>query len=255
MRPCVTKELVIRNAAFGGPKPLFCIPLVAKDRSSLLAQAQAAKPLDPDVIEWRSDSWDDLDGVVDAARELRRVFERTPILFTLRDASEGGAKPLAPEVRAQCIGDVVRSGQVDLVDIELSCGPQFVAPLVELAHAGNVRVILSFHDFQSTPDNDTLLSKIAAMIAQRADIAKIACMPREASDVLRLLQVTRVARATHPAVPLCTISMGSLGSWSRVVAFLHGCDMTFAVGQEASAPGQIPIREARALTEGMLRYS
>lgn len=93
------------------------------------------------------------------------------------------------------------------------------------------------------------------MIHQGADIAKVACMPREPGDVLRLLQVTLSARQIFPAVPLCTMSMGSLGALSRVAGFLYGSDMAFAVGQEVSAPGQIPLMEARAMTEALLRYA
>jgi 3-dehydroquinate dehydratase len=31
--------------------------------------------------------------------------------------------------------------------------------------------------------------------------------------------------------------------------------MAFAIGQEASAPGQIPIADARAIAETLLRYA
>jgi 3-dehydroquinate dehydratase-1 len=116
-------------------------------------------------------------------------------------------------------------------------------------------VILSFHDFQATPANEVLLARITAMIHRGADIAKVACMPREPSDVLRLLQTTLAARLAFPASALCTMSMGSLGSVSRVAGFLYGSDMAFAVGQAVSAPGQIPLLEARQITEGLLRYA
>jgi 3-dehydroquinate dehydratase len=34
---------------------------------------------------------------------------------------------------------------------------------------------------------------------------------------------------------------------------LYGSDMTFAAGAASSAPGQVPIAEARALTDLLLR--
>jgi 3-dehydroquinate dehydratase-1 len=118
-----------------------------------------------------------------------------------------------------------------------------------------VRVILSFHDFHKTPANDALLSAISEMVHQGADIAKVASMPRDPSDVLRLLDVTLTARRLFPAVPLCTMSMGSLGVLSRVAGFLFGSDMSFAVGKAASAPGQIPIVDVRAAIEVLQTYS
>ena len=78
-------------------------------------------------------------------------------------------------------------------------------------------------------------------------------MPRVPGDVLRLLQVTLAARQLFPAVPLCTTSMSGLGFLSRVAGFLYGSDMAFAVGTAVSAPGQIAIAEARALSESLLR--
>ena len=51
------------------------------------------------------------------------------------------------------------------------------------------------------------------------------------------------------------MSMGALGSITRVAGFLYGSDMSFAVGKEASAPGQIPIADARQITDLLLRYS
>jgi len=118
-----------------------------------------------------------------------------------------------------------------------------------------VRVILSFHDFQSTPDSGALLATISEMVRQGADIAKIACMPRHAGDVLRLLDLTLTARRMFPAVPLCTMAIGGLGVLTRVAGFLFGSDMSFAVGQTASAPGQIPIAELRAAIDLLDRYA
>ena len=257
MRPQVTSPLRIRNAEFGGREPLFCIPLVAKNLDQLLSQAQVARHLEADVVEWRADFFTDLsaDSLVHAARELRAVLDREPILFTLRSHTEGGAVNLDQDFRKECITAMLHSRLIDLVDIELSNGQSILQPIIETAHHNAARVIISFHDFQSTPGNDALMNTISAMISQGADIAKIACMPRESGDALRLLQVTLAARQAFPTVPLCTMSMGALGSITRVAGFLYGSDMAFAVGQEASAPGQIPISEARAITKGLLRYA
>jgi 3-dehydroquinate dehydratase I len=257
MRPCVQPPLLIRNVVFGGPKPLFCVPLVARDADQLMAQAHIAHSLKPDVVEWRADFYEGINrqNVLSAVNNLRAVFEAQPMILTLRIHSEGGAKPLAEDVRLEVIESALRSGLIDIIDLELSNGPQVLKPLLQSAHEHGSRVILSFHDFERTPANDLLLERISTMVAQGADIAKIACMPNERADVLRLLQVTLSARQTFPSVPLCTMSMGSLGSVTRVAGFLYGSDMAFAVGQEASAPGQIPIADARAMADALIRYA
>jgi len=131
----------------------------------------------------------------------------------------------------------------------------FLEPLMRVAREHDVRVILSFHDFDQTPANEELLGKIDLMCRRGADVAKIAVMPRTAGDVLRLLEITLEARKRFPRLPLCTMSMGRLGILSRIAGFLFGSDMAFAVGQETSAPGQIPIAEARALAETLLKLA
>jgi len=251
----VTQPLVIRGLEFGGSQPRFCIPLVAQTLEQLLAQARIAHGLNADIVEWRADSYDAIavDSVVNAAQELRSVLDQQPIIFTLRTASEGGAKVISQGLRAQCFESVLQSNAIDIVDVELNNEARFVENIVQTAHRRGTYVMLSFHDFEMTPSNDALLGQISLMVGQEADIAKIACMPREPEDVLRLLQVTLSARRNFPDLPLCTTSMGSLGSVSRVAGFLFGSDMAFAVGQEKSASGQIPIEEARAITALLLR--
>jgi 3-dehydroquinate dehydratase-1 len=99
-----------------------------------------------------------------------------------------------------------------------------------------------------------MLEKIRTMGDMGADIAKLAVTPRDASDVLRLMQITFQARECFPQLALCTMSMGAMGAISRVAGFLFGSDMSFAAGEIASAPGQIPISEARAMAEKLLFY-
>ena len=159
-----------------------------------------------------------------------------------------------PERRAS-IEAVLRSGDVDLIDLELANEPEFLNPLMALARERGTRVILAFHDFRGTPSNESLLGRISAMHAKGADIAKLAVMPNDSGDVLRLLQVTAEARRVFPSLPLALMSMGALGGITRVAGFLYGSDMAFAVGEQASAPGQIPIKDARMLAETLLRYA
>jgi 3-dehydroquinate dehydratase-1 len=257
MRPCIKTPLSIRGSEFGGSRALFCIPLVASSLDELLGQSRAAHSLTADVVEWRADFFEGgtEETLIEAARQLRSSLDREPILFTLRSPAEGGKGNFPPARRAASINAVVRSGLVDLVDVELSNGESFVKAVIDTAHEHGTRVILSFHDFGGTPENDVLLGTISEMVKQGADIAKLACMPQRPMDALRMLQVTLTARERFPTIPLCTMSMGAMGSLTRTAGFLFGSDMAFAVGKIASAPGQIPIAEARDVSERLLRFA
>ena len=78
-----------------------------------------------------------------------------------------------------------------------------------------------------------------------ADIAKVAVMPKNYKDVLILLNATLKARTEHLEIPIITMSMGPEGGVTRLAGGLFGSDLTFAIGKEASAPGQIPIGDLR----------
>ena len=256
MRPCVEAPFSVRGRAYGGAQPLFCVPLVAPDSAQLKIQAEVARDLKPDLIEWRADFSKDLTpaGLIDAAKLLRTVVGDVPVIYTLRIKAEGGAQEMDQAARKESIEAVTASGLVDLVDFELCNGSEFCQPIIKVARKHGVRVILSSHDFKTTPPNEVLLATIGAMSREGADVAKVAVMPQQPGDVLRLLQATLEARRTFPNLPLVTMSMGAMGSISRVAGFLYGSDMAFAVGKEASAPGQIPLADARIMTELLVRY-
>ena len=257
MRPTVTTPLRIRHLEYGGSRPLFCIPLVPVDLPALVDQATVAAQLKPDLIEWRADFFRDATpaALVHAAGVLREVAGDAAIIFTLRIKGEGGAQEQSQATRRELIDAVLRTRHVDIVDLELANEREFLAALMPLARDCGVRVLLAMHNFQETPPNDVLLGHIRAMQALGTDVAKLAMMPRTSEDVLRLFQVTATARREFPGLPLATMSMGALGSISRVAGFLYGSDMAFAVGKEASAPGQIPIDDARRSADLILRYS
>lgn len=257
MKSTVTSPLRVRGLEFGGAKPLFCVPLVPADLASLEDQAAVAVQLTPDLIEWRADYFRDAteNALVQAAGVLRRVAGNAAIIFTLRVRQEGGAQDQSQEQRRRLIEAVLHTRTIDILDLELANEQEFLDALIPLARECGARVLLAVHNFNSTPAYDVLIGNIRAMHAHRADIAKIAVMPKTPQDVLRLLQVTADARTEFPDLPLATMSMGALGSITRVAGFLYGSDMAFAVGKVASAPGQIPIDDARRTTELLLRYS
>jgi 3-dehydroquinate dehydratase-1 len=101
-------------------------------------------------------------------------------------------------------------------------------------------MIVSCHDFSATPDSAGMLRTLVRAEREGADVAKLAVMPRAPSDVLRLLETTLLADAAL-RIPLITMSMGAMGALSRVCGWQYGSSVTFAVGHQVSAPGQLPV--------------
>jgi len=77
-------------------------------------------------------------------------------------------------------------------------------------------------------------------------------MPRDRMDVLALLAATAEADA-KARIPLISMSMGPLGALTRMVGGAFGSSLSFAVGESASAPGQIPIADLVAVYDVLRR--
>ena len=82
-----------------------------------------------------------------------------------------------------------------------------------------------------------------------ADIVKLAMMPQDAEDVLRLLAETNRFHQRYPEQLLITMAMGKIGAVSRVSGEIFGSCVTFGAGKNASAPGQIKMEKLEEILE------
>lgn len=229
-----------------GRFPAICAPLVGRTRDQLLAEVASVAAKKPDLLEWRVDFYEgiaDTAEVVRLAGRIKAAAVGIPLLFTRRSSREGGEPIplLEPQVIALC-GAVCASGHVHLVDYEMSNTPDEVCEMRERSRSAGVQLVLSFHDFHETPPLDELQAKFALAEQLGGDVAKVAVMPRDMDDVLTLLSATLHASRTL-AIPVISMAMGAPGAVTRLAGGLFGSALSFAVGQQASAPGQWPIEE------------
>jgi len=233
----------------GGRFPAICAPLVGRTREHLLAETAAVAAKMPDLLEWRVDFYEgiaDTADVVEVAALIKQAAGGIPVLFTRRSSREGG-EPI-PLDEAQVVAlyrAVCDSAQVDFIDYEMGNDPAHVAEVRELSWSRGVQLVLSFHDFQRTPGVGFLNQRFEQAEQLGADIAKVAVMPRAMEDVLTLLTATlQSSRAL--SIPVVSMSMAGAGSVTRLCGWAFGSALTFAVGDRASAPGQLPIEDLEA---------
>lgn len=248
MRQQSQLQVTVRGALIGGPKPLICLPLVGKTKETVLQEAGELVALQPDLLEWRIDAYDKVESIdecLSVLKELRSTIGEIPLIFTCRIDLEGGFKEISRKHRLDLFSAVMESGAVDIVDVELCNDQEFVLIIRNCAKQNNVKLILSYHNFKETPSKPFIYSKLVEAQVAGADISKLAVMPKSYEDVLTLLSATNKARNETVKGPMVTMSMGPEGAVSRLIGGLFGSDITFAVGVQASAPGQIPIKELK----------
>ena len=241
-------QIPIKGKIIGGHRPLICLPLMAATPSALLEQARTMTALKPDMIEWRVDAFDtltDQQSVKAALTILADICRSLPLLFTCRAADEGGMQALNSAERLALYRMAVASGIVDLIDIELASGTAIIDELQHACAAAGIKLILSYHNFNDTPDVRTLLQILTNAEKSGADIAKIAVMPKKNQDVLTLLNAACEARSRHLNIPIVAISMGAAGVITRIAGGLFGSDITFASGPQVTAPGQLSVEKLR----------
>lgn len=250
MRPESKSPVITREKVLGGALPLICLPLVAGEKSSLIMQAGENAALKPDMIEWRVDSFEageNLQEMTDALLAVRNEIGNIPLIFTCRYIKEGGFREISQDMRIKIINAALETGEVDLIDFEISNGNALVTQIKESVRKSGAKLILSYHNFQKTPEEEFIYNKLLEAGSLGADVAKLAVMPADFRDVLKLLNATLRAREEALEIPIITMSMGEIGKVTRIVGGYFGSDLTFAVGKESSAPGQVPVADLRSI--------
>ncbi|HAU4331122.1 type I 3-dehydroquinate dehydratase [Citrobacter freundii] len=244
------KTVTVRNLVIGEGAPKIIVSLMGKDISTVKSEALAYREADFDILEWRVDHFADvssIDAVLEAARAIRDVMTDKPLLFTFRSAKEGGEQALSVEEYLALNRAAVDSGLVDMIDLELFTGDEQVKATVEHAHAKNVFVIMSNHDFHKTPATEEIIQRLRKMQELGADIPKIALMPQSKTDVLTLLSATLEMQERYADRPVITMSMAKTGVISRLAGEVFGSAATFGAVKKASAPGQISVTDLRTV--------
>jgi len=203
---------------------------------------QKAENQHADFIEVRLDSLKKHNQLADIAH-----CSNTPLIATNR-STECQGKFLGSETeRQKILMDAAKNG-FEYVDVELST-PKLKNIISNLREMG-AKPIVSFHDFNKTP-NSTQLDKILKKeIASGADICKIVTTARFVEDNLTVLNF--VSKAYKNAKIVC-FSMGELGKPSRLLSPVFGAFFTLASLESGrkTAPGQLTIREMRSAYQAL----
>ena len=141
---------------------------------------------------------------------------------------------LTERERTVLLAAAVRSGAT-YVDIEYEAEPAYRQPLIDLAEKCRCKVIISYHNFESTPGMDTLNRIIHRSTEMGADYVKLAVTPHSPADCALIMSLY----GQHER--LIAFSMGEAGKITRIAAPFLGAEFTFASVDEEhlTAPGQL----------------
>jgi 3-dehydroquinate dehydratase I len=174
----------------------------------------------------------------------------TPLLFTNRPIWEGGKFAGVENDRLAPLLEAVEK-QAAYVDLELRAPAESLQCLRTAIEQSSTRLILSWHEFERTPERLDMVAVLKAMQDQGAHIGKIVTMAHGFQDVLRVLQLQEEASLMH--FPLIAFCMGRPGVISRLATLELGGYMTYcsANNGEATAQGQLSVNALRQIYDLM----
>ncbi len=228
------------------------VPITAKTKEQALAQAQViANTADADLAEFRIDLLsfaNDTKQVIALGHELKKILGNKPMIATIRTKNEGGQLEISDVDYGKTYQAYLKSPFMDWLDVEMFRDQKVVSEIVQKAHQKKVLIVMSNHDFQKTPSQDEIEKRLLKQDQMGADILKIAVMPKSKQDVFTLMNATlKVSQQTTK--PLLTMSMGQLGTISRVATANMGGSYSFGMIGQASAPGQIDVTKLKQILQ------
>jgi 3-dehydroquinate dehydratase-1 len=161
--------------------------------------------------------------------EIRKIFSMgKKLIATCRPGK------IRDEERMEILKVAIEAGAT-YVDIEYEAPQHHKNDLIEYAHRHQCDVIISYHNYDRTPELDELEKIVHDCYMQGADLAKVATHVNVNRDNSKILSLYKAPGR------LVAIGMGDLGRISRIVAPFLGAEFTYASLNDgaATAPGQI----------------
>ncbi|MBI5357578.1 type I 3-dehydroquinate dehydratase [Candidatus Saccharibacteria bacterium] len=204
----------------------YCLPIIRNSKSDVISLLRE-KESDYGYFEIWIDYIEDLDD--EFVDDLLEEYEdRLVFIFRRNDMSQ----PMLKQTKKLEIFNKLKSKKC-YVDLDIYHQKE------DLKYAENLNLIISYHNYEETPDNGTLDKIVKEIKDFKPAIIKISTMCIKPDDSLRLLRVKRdLLEAEEKHIVL---GMGEAGKITRVFGALWGNELIFIPESdtEASAPGQI----------------
>lgn len=133
----------------------------------------------------------------------------------------------------------------EYIDLDISTPKKTIQKIKE--KYPKTTIIISFHDFDRTPDIKILRKTALKILSKGADIIKIATHAKEFKDSLQMLSfLSELTQKGHKAICIC---MGEKGRLTRAAGHLFGNYLMYAPikKSEATAKGQIDAYELKKI--------
>lgn len=206
-----------------------CVPVTGRTDQEIKKLMKQAKDSSANIVEWRVDCYehvDEIERVIEMLKTIREILGDKQLIFTYRSRQEGGEKPIDTSAYLLLCKTAILTKLIDYIDVEFLLGDTIVNSIVKHARIKNIKVLMSNHDWDSTPRCEIIENRLKVMLEKGADIAKVVCSPRNEEDVETVIKAGQNVVKEHENIVL--VSLGELGMKTIEQPELAGSCMTFA---------------------------
>lgn len=208
---------------------MICVTIGRTRHKHAIAEHQSLAEQGVELVELRLD-------YIGRSIDLTRLLKDRPTaaVVTCRRKDDGGRWERTEDERLMILRSAIAMG-VEYVDLEEDIARK-------IPRYGKTKRIVSLHDFDGTPDN---LEELPERLAKLdADIVKIAVASSQFADVVRMIRLLENTR-----IPMIGISMGEIGSITRILYKRFGCPFTYCApsSERKVAPGMLTFQQMREL--------
>jgi 3-dehydroquinate dehydratase-1 len=216
----------------------ICVSIAPEDVHSISKQLHEAFMFGADYVEIRLDYLkpEQLQTAIETVKDVK-----SKAVLTLRSKNQGGRFTGNERDRVKWLYKLAEQKPM-LLDVELAT-LQENDELADFLERQKTPVLVSWHDFENTPQNDRI-SDILSKMRMYSNYVKIVTAAKSVEDSLRLLEMYETADGLNPIF----FAMGEAGILSRVMCTIVGnAPFTYASLEVATAPGQLTVKQMRKL--------
>ncbi|MFX0009281.1 MAG: type I 3-dehydroquinate dehydratase [Candidatus Hermodarchaeota archaeon] len=243
-------------------KVCIVIPIQSINLNDIKAKINSALEYSPEFIEFRFDFLPNVEDLANTfIQQIKSFLKRdTYSIFTFRHVSEGGKVSIKDSSRFHILKSLIEQ-KPDFFDIEMNSSNQLLSDIINLCYMNKVNMILSYHNFLSTPSleqaKETILRFEERIVENKLDefdilsksIYKIIFTAQKVEDNLIPFKLCQEFSKSYKKI--ISFCMGDIGILSRLFCIKLGSTMTYASLDEETASGQINIKTFQHLYEFM----
>ncbi len=221
------------------PFPKICVALGAATPEQLFAHAKREIEEGDTFLEFRLDYLEYPEQGIDVLKRVLAAWPDVSILATCRRHQNHGRFNGSVEEQLRLLELAIEAGAL-AIDVEIETAEVAAEHVSRIRN--HTRLVVSYHNFETTPNLDQVLRR---MMRIPADAYKVVSTARKQTDNARVLALAR----SHPRVPLIVLAMGEVGFPTRVLSTASGGLYSYAapLAAEGTAAGQVTARVLRHL--------